>query len=97
LSKALESQYTIAVLEYCFAVGVFLSFCGACTWTDVAYGMPASSILLTVAVAAAWASLMVCCVLSVSDKNNKNSGSDEEEQQAKHHLVRGTVLLLVFV
>jgi formate-dependent nitrite reductase membrane component NrfD len=96
LSKTLESQYTIAVLEYCFAVGVFLGFCGACTWTDVAYGMPASSILLTVTVAAAWAALMVCCALSVSDKNTKNSGSDEQEQ-AQRRLVRGTVLPLVFV
>jgi hypothetical protein len=65
LSKTLKSQCTIAILEYCFG------FCGACTWTDVAYGMPASIILLTVAVAAAWASLMVCCILLVSDKNNK--------------------------
>jgi hypothetical protein len=42
--------------------------------------MPASSIILNVAVAATSASLMVCCALSVSDKSTKNnSGSDEQE------------------
>jgi hypothetical protein len=93
-SASLESQQTISILEYCFAVGVFLGFCGACTWTDVAYGMPASSVFLTVVVASLWACLMVYCAMATSGNN-----SDDEycEQPAHSRRRRGTVLPLVFV
>lgn len=45
-------------LEYFFALGVFAGFCSACTVTDVRYGLPLSSILMTFGVACAWALLM---------------------------------------
>jgi hypothetical protein len=92
VSNALESERTISMLEYCFAVGVFLGFCGACTWTDVAYGMPASSILLTVVVATVWATLMVYCAMVTSRKD-----SDEQQQYVQPRGRKGTVLPMIFV
>lgn len=86
-----ESPQMISILEYCFAVGVFLGFCGACTWTDVAYGMPTSSILLTVLVAALWACLMIYCAIATTKDD------DDEEQEPAQRRRRGTVLPLVFV
>ena len=91
-SISMESTKTISMLEYCFAVGVFLGFCGACTWTDVAYGMPAESILLTVAVAVLWACLMIYCAFVTSP-----SEQEEEEERAQRRSRRGTILPLVFV
>jgi hypothetical protein len=93
-AACLESTKTIAILEYCFAVGVFLGFCGACTWTDVVYGMPTSSILLTVVVAALWASLMIYCAFATS----KSEQEAEDKEIAQRRIGRrGTVLPLVFV
>jgi NhaP-type Na+/H+ or K+/H+ antiporter len=93
-AACMESSKLISILEYCFAIGVFLGFCGACTWTDVAYGMPASSIALTVVVAAVWACLMLYCAFATS----KLAQDEEEEQLAQRRISRrGTVLPLVFV
>jgi hypothetical protein len=93
-AACLESTKTISILEYCFAVGVFLGFCGACTWTDVAYGMPTESILLTVVVAALWACLMIYCAFATS----KSEQEAEDAELAQRRIGRrGTVLPLVFV
>jgi hypothetical protein len=92
-NTTMESTKTVSLLEYCFAVGVFLGFCGACTWTDVAYGMPAESILLTVAVAVLWACLMIYCAFATSPSEE----DEAEEELARRPRRRGTVLPLVFV
>jgi hypothetical protein len=92
-STTMESTKTVSILEYCFAVGVFLGFCGACTWTDVAYGMPTESILLTVAVAALWACLMIYCAFASAPSEEE----EEEEELAWRRSRRGTVLPMIFV
>jgi hypothetical protein len=91
-SDYMESTRTTSLLEYCYAVGVFLGFCGACTWTDVVYGMPAKSIFLTIVVAAMWAYLMIYCALKTSP-----SEQEEEEERAQRRRHRGTILPMVFV
>lgn len=80
-------------LEYYFALGVFLGFCAACTVTDVRFGLPMSSILLTLAVAIVWTMLMMAFAA--------NTGSDEEPEhgvvKSRRRRQKGTVLPLVMV
>lgn len=66
-------------LEYFFALGVFAGFCTACTITDVRYGLPLSSILMTFVVACAWALLMTLSKPPSIDEVQAQSQIDEEE------------------
>lgn len=89
-SKCLESPQTISILENCFAAGIFLGFCGVCTWTDVAYGTSPSVILLAVVMATFWACVMIYCAFArLTSRNNKTEV--EQEQPAKPRRRQGTV------
>jgi hypothetical protein len=88
--------------EYHFALGVFLGFCLACIVTDVFLRMPLKSILMTIAIAVAWAGVMAYCG-SLEDE-----GDDCDADTNGHVLARptaamfrgerkGTVLPLVLV
>lgn len=83
----------LTVLEYCFAVGVFLGFCGACTVTDVATGMPWKNVVVTLAVAAAWAALMISCAVAAIQKNNDHASGPPVLARRR----QGTVLPMVMV
>jgi preprotein translocase subunit SecG len=91
-SKCLESRQTISILENCFGAGIFLGFCGACTWTDVAYGTSTNIHILTVVVAVFWACLMIYCALATSTSRT-NIAEEERVQPAqrfRHRHRRGT-------
>jgi hypothetical protein len=77
-------------LEYYFAMGVFLGFCAACTATDVMFGLPLRSILLTLTVALAWALLMMTCATNLST-------DDDDSTLPRRHRSKGTVLPMVMV
>jgi hypothetical protein len=77
-------------LEYYFAMGVFLGFCAACTITDVVFGLPMRSILVTLTVAFAWALLMMTCATN-------NSTDDDDSKGRCRHISKGTVLPMVMV
>ncbi|GAX24586.1 hypothetical protein FisN_4Hh104 [Fistulifera solaris] len=64
-------------LEYFYALGVFAGFCSACTVTDVRYGLPLSSILMTFGVACAWALLMTLSKPPVITDAQEQSQSNE--------------------
>jgi hypothetical protein len=72
-SKCLESPQIISILENSFAAGIFLGFCGVCTWTDVAYGTSPSILLLTVIVATLWLCLMMYCAFAAFTSRNNNT------------------------
>ena len=54
-----SDAFMVDVLEYHYALGVFLGFCLACTVTDVLHGMPWFSVLSTLFIALLWAKLMM--------------------------------------
>lgn len=75
-TSALKQEH----LEYFFALGVFAGFCSACTVTDVRYGLPLSSILMTFGVACAWAFLMTLSKPPSIDEAQAQIQSDDEEE-----------------
>ena len=77
----------ILLLEYYFALGVFLGFCLACTVTDCLLGMPLRSIVVTVTVAITWALLMVYC----------GSAEYDDEEVESSHGRKGKVITVMIV
>jgi hypothetical protein len=80
-----SDAFMVDVLEYHYALGVFLGFCLACTVTDVLHGMPWFSVLSTLAIALLWAKLMMWFA-------SKNSARAESHLKPK-----GTSLPLMMV
>ena len=74
-------------LEYCFALGVFLGFCMACTVTDIQFGLPMSSVFLTLAVAIVWTVFMMAFAAS----------SPDQVETKRPSSTKGTVLPMVMV
>jgi hypothetical protein len=62
-----SDAFMVDVLEYHYALGVFLGFCLACTVTDVLHGMPWFSVLSTLGIALLWAKLMMWFASKNSD------------------------------
>jgi hypothetical protein len=100
-----SSRSTTVKSEYHFALGVFLGFCLACIVTDVLLRMPLKSILMTVAIAVAWAGVMAYCGTLEDDDGVDEEGEDaiEDGRVARPTAAllqgerKGTVLPLVIV
>jgi hypothetical protein len=103
-SNAAATTSASVKLEYHFALGVFLGFCLACIVTDVFLQMPLKSILMTIAIAVAWAGVMAYCGSLEGDDDDEPCDADNNG----HVLARptaaifrgerkGTVLPLVIV
>jgi hypothetical protein len=80
-----SDAFMVDVLEYHYALGVFLGFCLACTVTDVLHGMPWFSVLSTLGIALLWAKLMMWFAAKHSDC------------AAKQPKLKGTTLPLLMV
>jgi hypothetical protein len=81
-----SDTFMVDVLEYHYALGVFLGFCLACTVTDVLHGMPWFSVLSTLGIALLWAKLMMWFA-------SKNSSACAKAQMKQ----KGTTLPLMMV
>ena len=55
---SLMDEDFLADIEYYFALGAFIGFCGACTVSDIVYGLPWVGVALTVVVAFLWTLVM---------------------------------------